>query len=421
VPDWNNGTTVSSQYYAWDQTSGSQYGTADVTDGHRGGQTAFSLDTATVTLAVTDVNDPPVIGGVLTGPVTESGDIADINEAGQSGGFEPAMILAPTITTELGTLLTAPATLLTVLSHVTTALGSASQAIAVIWDYLDDIYTSAGANQIHVNDAFTRLGAAYASQLKAGTIGSLIDVTAKYKLDDGDADTLPQRNQSLHDNLLGNLTNSALDQRYGSVVTGLRLDLSLLIQGVDASLLSRPYFEGNQGDSDVAERSWDIQHGYVPAASGQLTVSDSDTGDSHTWASHTTPGTYGTFTLDANGAWTYVLDDARPATQALSAGQTQTETFSVSVTDGAGAVGTQQVSITITGTNDAPVISTDNETIVTTIIGLNGEPAVQRFLAEANSALVSTGRLIINDVDTTGPITAKVLSVSAAAAATIRP
>ena len=67
-----------------------------------------------------------------------------------------------------------------------------------------------------------------------------------------------------------------------------------------------------------------------------------------------TAGTYGSFTLATNGAWTYTASNTNPAIQALGAGDTLTETFTVTSADGT----TSSVVVTINGTNDAAVIST---------------------------------------------------------------
>ena len=48
---------------------------------------------------------------------------------------------------------------------------------------------------------------------------------------------------------------------------------------------------------------------------------------------------------------------ANSATQYLAAGQTATETFTVTVSDGHGGTVDQLVTVTVTGTNDAPTIS----------------------------------------------------------------
>ena len=62
-------------------------------------------------------------------------------------------------------------------------------------------------------------------------------------------------------------------------------------------------------------------------------------------------GTYGAMTFDAaTGEWTYTLDNTRPETQVLKAGQQETETFTFN------AGGTRfVVTITVNGANDAPV------------------------------------------------------------------
>lgn len=66
-------------------------------------------------------------------------------------------------------------------------------------------------------------------------------------------------------------------------------------------------------------------------------------------------GSYGVFVLNADGSYSYDLDNGSSAVQALAEGEVVTETLSYSVTDGTGeAVAT--LTITITGRNDAPVI-----------------------------------------------------------------
>lgn len=64
--------------------------------------------------------------------------------------------------------------------------------------------------------------------------------------------------------------------------------------------------------------------------------------------------TYGTYTMAADGKWTYLLDDTNATVNALNVGSTPlTDTFVVSTTDG-----TQQtVTITINGANDAATVS----------------------------------------------------------------
>jgi len=66
-------------------------------------------------------------------------------------------------------------------------------------------------------------------------------------------------------------------------------------------------------------------------------------------------GILGVLTWHTDGAYTYALDSASPALRALGAGQTATEHFAHTTTDGQAQVQGELV-ITIEGVNDAPVI-----------------------------------------------------------------
>jgi VCBS repeat-containing protein len=89
-----------------------------------------------------------------------------------------------------------------------------------------------------------------------------------------------------------------------------------------------------------------------PTATGMLTDTDVDNMPNR-FTSVNCPtasdGGYGTFTMTADGVWTYKLDDANCAVQALDAGHTLTDTFTVTSIDGTAQV----VTITIHGANDA--------------------------------------------------------------------
>ena len=87
-------------------------------------------------------------------------------------------------------------------------------------------------------------------------------------------------------------------------------------------------------------------------ATGALTVADPDEGEATFEERANVEGTYGTFTLEADGSWTYTLNNADTDTNALGAGETETETFIVATADGT----TAQVVITVTGANDAAAI-----------------------------------------------------------------
>uniref|UniRef100_UPI001C3F2E34 VCBS domain-containing protein n=1 Tax=Cobetia sp. 5-25-4-2 TaxID=2737459 RepID=UPI001C3F2E34 len=65
---------------------------------------------------------------------------------------------------------------------------------------------------------------------------------------------------------------------------------------------------------------------------------------------------YGSFEVAADGSWTYTLDNDATETQALAAGETVTETYTVTLSDDS----TTAVDIVITGTDDLPVITADS-------------------------------------------------------------
>ncbi len=88
-------------------------------------------------------------------------------------------------------------------------------------------------------------------------------------------------------------------------------------------------------------------------------------------------GIYGSLTLNTDGSYSYALDNGRPVTQALVAGQSVTDSFTYRVVDASGLFDTAQVNIAITGTYDAgdPLTGTQSgETINGTNIGelING-------------------------------------------------
>ncbi|MCS0631582.1 cadherin-like domain-containing protein [Telluria mixta] len=67
-------------------------------------------------------------------------------------------------------------------------------------------------------------------------------------------------------------------------------------------------------------------------------------------------GKYGTLVIGADGAYEYTLNNASLAVQALKQGETGTDIFSYGVTDGS-AGATTTLTIVVTGSNDAPIVS----------------------------------------------------------------
>ncbi|WP_444436209.1 retention module-containing protein [Pseudomonas sp. A6] len=108
---------------------------------------------------------------------------------------------------------------------------------------------------------------------------------------------------------------------------------------------------------------------------GQLQATDADQGAQLQFGSDS-PLPAG-FTLDQDGKWTFNASNA--AYQHLAAGQTQTISIPVVVTDDQGATSGSTLTITVTGTNDAPVAQTAS--------------------AAVDEDQVSTGQLVATDAD----------------------
>ncbi len=104
----------------------------------------------------------------------------------------------------------------------------------------------------------------------------------------------------------------------------------------------------------------DVVEDTLNIATGTLTSADVDVGDSANWSITAPAGTYGNLT-NVNGTWTYTLDNTKSATQALAEGEKQTDVFEMVVSDGKGGSDSQTITITVTGTNDDPVIDGGND------------------------------------------------------------
>ncbi|KAA5846604.1 type I secretion C-terminal target domain-containing protein [Pseudomonas chlororaphis] len=123
------------------------------------------------------------------------------------------------------------------------------------------------------------------------------------------------------------------------------------------------------------------------SVSGQFSSADIDHDASAIWSINGSPtGSYGSIDVDSTGQWTYTLangtDGVAGAVQSLKAGESHDEVFSVQVSDGLGGVDTQLVTITVTGTNDAAVLSSASVT-----------------LSETNAPLTTGGSLTVSDID----------------------
>ncbi|MEZ0330434.1 MAG: beta strand repeat-containing protein, partial [Methylophilaceae bacterium] len=120
----------------------------------------------------------------------------------------------------------------------------------------------------------------------------------------------------------------------------------------------------------------------TPTATGTLTSTDVDgTANSFTPVAAGS-STYGTYTMTAGGVWTYTLNNSNAAVQALNVSGTLTDTFNVTAADGT----VKAINVTISGANDAPVVSG------THVYTLTDTSAIDSFAD-------ITGTLVASDID----------------------
>ena len=181
-------------------------------------------------------------------------DGVDFSAASAAGGFETSIDLDSV----LGTAIDAHGA--GQVAANLTVNGSQADAIKALWDYLDDGYTT-GNNyyDLDLNANFVRLGVEYVNYLEAGG-APLTGIMAKFTADGADSDLAPERAQSMHDNLLGNLWGPAVADRFDGALEAELLDL------IPDEYEARPYFDGNDGSlSDPfhdGARAFDYEKGW---------------------------------------------------------------------------------------------------------------------------------------------------------------
>lgn len=184
-------------------------------------------------------------------------------------------------------------------------------------------------------------------------------------------------------------TNAAVFLALGA---GETLDVIYVVQvddqngGLDTKEVTITVTGSNNGPVIGGTSTGSVVEDTIATASGELVSADLDTTDTATWSvQDPSSGIYGEITVDSNGKWTYTIDNTLSATQSLSQGQTETETFTVIVTDSSGAQATQVVTIDVTGTNDLPSVA--------------GSSVISGDVTE-ETTLSASGDLFADDVDT---------------------
>ncbi|KKB09800.1 VCBS domain-containing protein [Devosia chinhatensis] len=369
----------------------------------------------TLTITVTGKNDAPTIDGpsVVVGRAFEAAQLKGIISAETNvnisgiGNFTHSFSLSTDAVDAMNGLLVDANNVSAVLDLLAAEVGGRPTAIAVLWDFLDANY---GSYVSVTNESFLRLGVEYIDYLADGGT-PFTEVIAKFS---------PTREQSLHDNLLGNFNWDDVNYRFPASTPARQEIITLLVNAelvdpavaadlVDfaqygrdnlpagAGVLTRPVFDGNLNNTNnpngVLSRDWDAGTPYFDGEvlGGKLVAEDVDANDEITWSTDPLVGTYGTLTVDAFGNWSYLLDADKA--QTLAAGQSETDAFVVTASDGKGGTASVTIEINVHGANDAAkiVASADEDLAVVEAGGVNN--------ADLGDA-VAGGTLTVMDVDT---------------------
>ncbi|MGL4603596.1 MAG: retention module-containing protein, partial [Iodobacter sp.] len=150
---------------------------------------------------------------------------------------------------------------------------------------------------------------------------------------------------------------------------------TLLTVDITVNPVSDPAVITGQASGQVTE-DLAVTAGQI-RTSGKLDITDPDAGEAVFQPQTGKVGSFGTFSIDAAGNWSYTADNNRADIQALDDGEKRTDSFTVLSADGT----TATIIVTINGTNDAPVAT------AASLITHEGDP-------------IATGQLQASDVDT---------------------
>lgn len=142
------------------------------------------------------------------------------------------------------------------------------------------------------------------------------------------------------------------------------------------------------GANDSAALSGDVTGAVLEdatlSASGTLMVVDPDAGQNTVVPQSGQAGTYGVFSITADGVWTYVLDNDSAVVQALGDNEVVVESFTVVSSDGTAET---VVEITVAGAFDAPP---------------NTAPIAMNDTFDGTEDIVISGNVLANDNDPDG-------------------
>ena len=148
---------------------------------------------------------------------------------------------------------------------------------------------------------------------------------------------------------------------------------------------------GADATGDVLNNDTDVDRSDTPAINGTITAirlgGVEGAGSAGTIGS-ALQGRYGALTIQSDGSYRYVIDNANPTVEALNPGDRLSESFNYTVSDTGGLTDLAVLTITILGSNDAPVANDD--------IGIAKEAG---GINNSSGGANASGNVLSNDTD----------------------
>ncbi|MGR9418744.1 DUF4082 domain-containing protein [Rhizobium leguminosarum] len=182
--------------------------------------------------------------------------------------------------------------------------------------------------------------------------------------------------------LTATATGNGVYRYGGSATAGIFPNATYSATNYWADVVFRPSNANNTTPTAVADAGDATEKGGVANGSGGVVASgnvltndtDPDSGDTKTVSAvsfgatsgtlgSALNGTYGSLVLNASGAYSYAINETNAAVQALRLStNTLNDVFSYTMRDAAGATATANLTVTIHGANDAPVLAVQTTT-----------------------------------------------------------
>ena len=355
LPDLINGETATFSFVGWDMTTdtASTSAVSSFADpGVGGGTTAYSTQSATASIVVTSVNDA-VVAVPDADTATEAGGVANAT----AGTNPTGNVLTNDTDPDTGDTLNVVG-----VASGTVALASGNVASSVTGTYGSLTIAADGSYTYAVDNDNSIVQALLSS-------GQTITDTFTYTVEDsGSATSSTQVVITIEG--ANDAPVSVTDDVTATEAGGI----------ANASVGSDPTGNVLSNDTDVDSGDTKTIAGVVAGIAGSA---------SGNVASSVT-GTYGAITINANGSFTYTVDNNNAAVEALrSPADTLNDVFTYTMTDTDGEASTTQVTVTIEGQNDDPGAVDDNATATVEAGGV----------ANGAAGTNSTGNVLTNDTD----------------------